>query len=224
MPVRVALLDDNDRFRSQLVERLSFFDELEVVFEVADAEGFIRRLGEGDGPIDVALLDIELPTSSGIEVARRIGSEFPDTDVLMLTVFEDTDTVFEAVRAGAVGYLLKDAEAKDIVDGVLDVHAGGAPLSRTVARRILTTMQQPGESKPESPEAETEVAGNALSRRERELLEKIVEGHTEAAIAEALFISPHTVRTHVKNIYRKLQVSSRAAAVRITLERRLLDD
>ncbi len=215
MAVPVVLLDDNDRFRRRLARRLAYFDALEVVGEAATPAAFFSMLEGLASPPEVALLDIELGPDSGIDVVARLGAEYPEVDALMLTVFDDTPNVFEAVRNGASGYLLKDADAERIVEAVLDVRAGGAPLSQSVARRLLglvaaTTVPPPRDERPD------------LSPREVELLQWIVAGETEAAIARRLFISPHTVRTHVKNIYRKLHVSSRAAAVRVTLEQGLL--
>ncbi len=231
--VRVVLLDDDDRFRTRLIERLGFFDEIDIVAEARSAHDLLRDVSALDPAPDVALLDIELPVRSGIEVAGELTRRYPELDVLMLTVFEDADHVFDAVRAGASGYLLKDAEAKDIVEGILDLRAGGAPLSRTVARRILRSVREspredvptPVEATRRDPKPGSPDAGStpSLSRRETELLERIVAGETEADIARHLFISPHTVRTHVKNIYKKLQVHSRAAAVRVTIERGLLE-
>ncbi|MCG8467090.1 MAG: response regulator transcription factor [Gemmatimonadetes bacterium] len=218
MSVRVALLDDDDRFRGRLSRRLSYYDEIEVVAEANGVDAFFNVLAKLPEPPDVALLDVELPRGSGMEAAARLASEYPDVGALMLTVFEDPQKIFEAIRAGASGYLLKDAEAEDIVEAVLEVRAGGAPLSRGVARRILTLVKEAP-----APRTDDDPPPPDLSPREIELLQQIVLGHTEAAIAERLGISPHTVRTHVKNIYKKLQVHSRAAAVRVTLERGLLD-
>jgi len=220
MTIRVALLDDDDRFRRRLAERLQYFEAVEVVVEANTVDTFFAAISDLASPPDVALLDVELRAGSGIEAAARLGAEFPGVGALMLTVFEDPQKIFEAVQAGASGYLLKDAEAEEIVEALLEVEAGGAPLSRGVARRILTLVKEAPPRK--APAADAPLAPE-LSPREVELLQLIVLGQTEAKIAKELYISPHTVRTHVKNIYKKLQVHSRAAAVRITLERGLLD-
>lgn len=220
MTVRVALLDDDNRFRRRLAQRLEFFEAVEVVAEADTVDAFFAALTDLPAPPDIALLDVELPAGSGIEAAARLGVEFPDVGALMLTVFEDPQKIFEAVRAGASGYLLKDAEAEEIVEALLEVEAGGAPLSRGVARRILALVKEAPPRKALDADA---TDAPELSPREVELLQLIVLGKTEPEIAAELRISPHTVRTHVKNIYKKLQVHSRAAAVRITLERGLLD-
>lgn len=224
MRVRVALLEDNEAFRQRLVQRLEFFPRVEVLFHVETAREFFARLEAGDLAPDVALVDIGLPGASGIDVARRLAEERPAMGVLMLTVFDDPETILAAIQAGAAGYLLKDAAAEEIVEAIVEVHAGGVPLSRPVARQVLHLMRQTERAPAGRP---TGAAGTpeaeALSPREIELLEQIVRGDTEAQIADRLCISPHTVRTHVKNIYRKLRVRSRAAAVRTAYERRLLD-
>ena len=220
--IRVAILDDNQRFRTRLVERLRFFPELVVAFEAGSAAEFLTRLGQQLQPPQVALLDIALPHSSGIEVASRLTSEYPDVGVLMFTVFEAEETVLGAIQAGASGYLLKDAPVETIVRAIREVHAGGVPLSRSVARRLLGVLSKPAPVPAPVARPATPADQDELSPREVELLERIVRGDTEQVIAAHLGISPHTVRTHVKNIYRKLRVRTRAAAVRLAYERHLL--
>ncbi len=222
MRIRVALLDDNAAFQNQLTERLSFFPQIEIAFSANTVEDFFEMLGRQEDPPVVALIDIGLGDSSGIEVAARLAREHAAIGALMLTVFEEPGTILAAIQAGAAGYLLKDAPAETIVSAIVEVRDGGVPLSRPVARQVLRLL---GTAAPASPGASAPPAeaARALSKREVELLEQIVQGDTEAQIADRLCISPHTVRTHVKNIYRKLRVGSRAAAVRVAYERRLLD-
>lgn len=219
--IRVAILDDNERFRTRLVERLRFFPELVVAFEAGSAAEFLTRLGQQVEPVQVALLDIALPHSSGIEVASRLTGDYPAIGVLMFTVFEAEETVLGAIQAGASGYLLKDAPVETIVRAIHEVHEGGVPLSRPVARRLLGVLGKPAAA-PAAVARPVASDHDELSPREVELLERIVRGDTEQVIAAHLDISPHTVRTHVKNIYRKLRVRTRAAAVRLAYERHLL--
>ncbi len=222
MSIRVAVLDDNLPFRTRLVERLRFFPEVAVAFEAGTAAEFLDRLGRAVEPVHVALLDIALPQSSGIDVAMRLSDEHPGIGVLMFTIFEAEDTVLAAIQAGASGYLLKDAPVEAIVRAIREVHEGGVPLSRSVARRLLGVLAKP--AVPPVPDVSSAPIGDheELSPREVELLERIVMGETEQVIAEYLGISPHTVRTHVKNIYRKLRVRTRAAMVRLAYERNLI--
>jgi len=222
MSIRVAILDDNQRFRQRLVERFRYFTELAVVFETGSASEFLTLLGQAVEPVHVALLDIELPESSGIEVATRLAADYPEVGVLMFTVFEAEETVLAAIHAGASGYLLKDAPVEAIIQAIREVHEGGVPLSRSVARQLLGVLGQQGSLL--APVRRSAPAGpDDLTPREIKLLERIVLGETEQAIAVHLEISPHTVRTHVKNIYRKLRVHSRAAAVRLAYQRRLIN-
>lgn len=221
MTIRVAILDDNARFRQQLLERLAFFPEIEVACHAGSAAEFMQLLAQAGRPVDVALLDIEMPGTSGIEVAGALAADYPDIGVLMFTVFEAEATVLAAIHAGASGYLLKDAPVEAIVRAIREVREGGVPLSRPVARHLLGVLAaQAAAPAPARPPADG--SGDELSSRESELLERIVLGETEQEIAARLGISPHTVRTHVKNIYRKLRVHSRAAAVRLAFERQLI--
>jgi DNA-binding NarL/FixJ family response regulator len=218
MAIRVVLLDDDPVFRERLVQRLAFAPSLEVTGAFATASALSAWLAAASDRAQVALIDIGLRETTGIEVTRELAATYPDLGILMLTVFEDDAHVLQAIRAGASGYLLKDTPVDELAAAIAEVCAGGVPLSRSIARRILrfaaTSVSQPGDG---------EAAAEPLSPRERQLLERIVAGETESAIAVALGISPHTVRTHVKNIYRKLQVTTRAGAVRRAFEQRLVD-
>ena len=206
--VRLALVEDRSDVRQLLTERLAFFDDVELVSVSGSAEAFFERL-DAAAP-EVVLMDIELPGMDGIEATGRLRESHPETEVLMLTVFEDEDRIFAAVQAGASGYLLKDASAGRIVGAVLEVARGGAPVSPLVAKKLLGWIR--GD--------DCEAVG--LTDRERDVLDGIVEGLTEDGIADRLFISPHTVRSHIKSLYRKLEVHSRAEVVRVAYERRLI--
>lgn len=212
MPVRLALVEDRPEVRQLLAERLGFFDDVELVFTASSAEVFFERLDVvGDLP-EVVLMDIELPGMDGIAATARFKEEHPQLEVLMLTVFEDEERIFSAIKAGASGYLLKDASAGRIVGAVLEVARGGAPVSPLVAKKLLGYVRGDTDEKNDLD----------ITAREREVLDLIVEGLIEDAIADRLFISPHTVRGHIKNLYEKLQVHSRAEVVRAAYERRLI--
>lgn len=214
MPVRVALVEDHPAFRQRLAERLRFFDAVTLTHTAEDGERFLRMLEDEERLPQVVLMDIEMPGLSGIETTRRLKAAHPGIDVLMLTVFEHDESIFTSIRAGASGYLLKDTPTAEVVRAVLELTEGGAPMSPGIARRVLERARTAASPAP--------AAAFDLTDRERELLQHLVDGSTEEAIAEALFISPHTVRTHIKNIYKKLHVHSRAAVVRTALEHRLL--
>jgi len=171
---------------------------------------------------EVVLMDIEMPGLSGIDTAQQLTAKWPNVAVIMLTVFEQDDAIFDAVKAGASGYLLKDASVDAVVDAVQQVHAGGAPMSPLVARKVLESVRAPS---PDAAEDDTSSAeAFSLTARETEVLTLLVDAHTEAHVADLLHISPHTVRSHIKNIYKKLHVHSRASMVRVALEHNLVDD
>lgn len=224
MAVRVALVEDNDSFRRRFVERFRFFEEVSLVLSASNGQMFLRRvaaLPEEDRP-EVVLMDIEMPGMSGIETTLRLKEARPEIDVIMLTVFKHDEKVFDSIRAGAAGYLLKDASADEVVGAILELARGGAPMSPEVARRMLQFVRS-GENvhRPEASD-EDAIARFELTDRELDILHHLVEDKTEAVLADELHISPHTVRTHIKNIYKKLHVHSRASAVRVALEERLL--
>ncbi|MEM9998074.1 MAG: response regulator transcription factor [Bacteroidota bacterium] len=216
MAVCLALVEDRADVRRLLTERLGFFDDVELVLVAPSAELFFEHLAqlddtEGAALPEVVLMDIELPGIDGITATTRLKSAHPAIEVLMLTVFEDEERIFAAVKAGASGYLLKDASAGRIVGAVLEVAHGGAPVSPLVAKKLLSYVR--GDDAGEDL---------GLTNRERDVLDLIVEGLIEDAIADRLSISPHTVRSHIKNLYEKLQVHSRAEVVRVAYQHRLV--
>jgi DNA-binding NarL/FixJ family response regulator len=222
MPVRVALVEDHPAFRQRLTERLRFFADVELVLTADSGNAFLEQIDAiaPDAQPEVVIMDIEMPGLSGIETTRRLKAAHPEIDVLMFTVFEHDDSIFASIQAGASGYLLKDSAADQIVGAVLELAGGGAPMSPGVARRVLAHARA---TSLESPPAEAPAATFDLTERERDMLHRLVEADTEDAIADRLHISPHTVRTHIKNIYKKLHVHSRASVVRVAIENRLLD-
>jgi DNA-binding NarL/FixJ family response regulator len=223
-PVRLALVEDHAELRRHLAARLAFFDRVTLVAEAATAEAMLRLLAEAPPEThpEVVLMDIGLPGQSGIEATAVIRRDHPHVEVLMLTVFEDTEHLLQAIRAGASGYLLKDASTDEIVDAACELTQGGAPLTGVMARRILQHVRQTTALGPDAPASGGAPDAFGLSTREFEVLGRLVADATYDEIAEALFISPHTVRSHVKSIFRKLHVSNRAAAVREALQHRLV--
>jgi DNA-binding NarL/FixJ family response regulator len=151
-------------------------------------------------------MDIGLPGMSGIDAARALKSRLPDAQIVMLTSFDDPRRIFEALRAGATGYVLKRASTAEIIAAIRDVHGGGAPMSSSIARRVVQQFAAP----PLAPAPEVA----ALTEREREVLEALCEGRQYSEIGDWLGVSVNTVRKHVRNIYGKLQVNSRLEAIR----------
>ena len=209
----IGLVEDHPDLRDRLLQQLAFFDEVEVVLSAESGDAFRADLdvrARSGAPLPaVVLMDIEVPGADGIETTRALRADHPDIEVVMLTVFEDEARIFAAVQAGASGYLLKDAGPEAVVRAVQEVAAGGAPASPLVARKLLGYVR---ESAPAGADAFD------LTPREREVLTLLVEDDTEAQIADALALSPHTVRSHIKNLYAKLEVHSRAAAVRTAFQ------
>jgi DNA-binding NarL/FixJ family response regulator len=154
---------------------------------------------------DVVVMDIHLPRISGIECTRRLREKLPNVAVLMLTVYEDSESIFEALRAGAKGYLLKRAVATDLLRGIQDVKEGGAPMTNLVARKIVESFVQPTRTPAKDVES--------LSERERDILNQLAKGFANKEIAAHMSISISTVRTHLRHIYEKLHVRSRTEAV-----------
>jgi DNA-binding NarL/FixJ family response regulator len=200
--IHVSIVEDDARVRASL-SRL-----------IGGAEGFccVSEHGTGEHALDalpsvrpdVVLMDINLPGMSGVECVRKLKTTVPDTQVVMLTVYEDTDLIFSALAAGATGYLLKRTPPDELLRDIRDVHRGGSPMSSHIARKVVQSFQQPDHERSEEEH---------LSPREREVLDYLSKGYLYKEIAAALNISYETVHTYVRRIYEKLQVRSRTEAV-----------
>ncbi len=209
--VSVWLVEDNEAFRSSISELLDSSTDFQCEKATSSCEEAISWLDEGEVP-RVVLMDIKLPGMDGIEGVKRFKAISPSTSVIMLTIYDDDENVFQAICAGANGYLLKDAGGDAILHAIHDVLKGGAPMNAHIARRVLEMFTRFA-----VPKAEY-----GLSTREKEILQQLVEGLTMRQIAEKLFLSYYTIDTHLKNIYAKLQVHSRSSAVAKTLKENLL--
>ena len=202
--IRILIADDHPVFRYGLRALLSAEPTTEVVGEATTGEEALAQALSLQP--DVILMDLNMPGVNGIEATRRIIAEIPHVSILVLTMFDDDDSVFAAMRAGARGYLLKGAEGEETVRAIRVVQNGEAIFSPSIARRL---MQYFGASRPTAlPQLFPD-----LTEREREILALIAQGYTNPAIAEKLVLSPKTVRNHVSNIFSKLQVAGRAEAI-----------
>jgi len=202
-PITILIADDHPMFRFGLRARLGAEPDLAVVGEAATGEEAVA-LAAGLAP-DVVLMDLNLPGFNGIEATRRIRETAPAVAVLVVTMFDD-DSVFAAMRAGARGYLLKDAEGEETVRAIRAIAHGEAIFSPSVARRLLGYFAAPHPAVPERTFPE-------LTERERAVLALLAEGYTNAAIAARLALSPKTARNYVSSIFGKLQVADRTEAI-----------
>jgi DNA-binding NarL/FixJ family response regulator len=199
--ISVAVVDDDSEVRSNISWMIDQADGFACVGAYDGCDDLFAHLSE---PLpDVVLMDIGLPGKSGIECTRELKQLHPDIRIVMQTVYCEDEKIFDSLRAGAVGYILKKAPIIKVLQAITDAYEGGAPMSGEVARKVLAYFHEP-------------VTNNELSElssREREVLEALVEGMSYKAISEKLFLSVHTVRFHVHHIYEKLHVRSRAEAM-----------
>jgi len=209
MAISVGIVEDHSEFRQSLVYLISSFTEYQVEWSYASVEEALDKATE----TDVLLLDINLPGVSGIEAIPLFRKNFPEQKIVMLTILEDDQHILEAIQNGADGYILKKSSPDKILDAIKQVYEGGAALTPMVARQVLAFL------KPETSKANP---GSELTNREKEILTLLTQGLTNEMIASKLFISAQTVRNHIKNIYEKLQVHSRAQVVAKALKERLV--
>ncbi len=202
--VRVALIEDNATFRSSVEEILNESSQIKVVSSLDSCNQIVPEYKLGRP--DIALVDIGLRNNeSGIDCARVIHNYFPETRIMMFTVFEDDDKIFDSICAGASGYLLKKTPPEEIIRALITLYEGGAPMTPSIANRTLELFRD--KIRPSQTEW-------GLTPREKEILEYLAEGNTYQRIASKLFISISTVRTHIMSIYEKLQVNSKIEAIR----------
>ncbi len=223
MPIRLAITDDKAINRQTIKEKMSSFKEVNIVFEAKNGVDFMQQMKAAKELPDVALMDLEMPEMDGIETIKMATASFPSIKFIVLTIFEDNDKIFEAIKAGASGYLMKEESAVNIIDAITNVHEhNGIPMSPGIARKAMEMLKQvPMHVYQENEENEDVKEDNAgLSNREMDVLKELVSGKNYKAIGEKLFISPMTVRKHVSHIYDKLHVNSRAQVINIAHKKR----
>lgn len=200
--IRVSIVEDNARLRGSLSKLIELTPGFECVSEHMSGEDALAALPRLRP--DVVLMDINLPGINGVECVRQVKPLLPDTQVVMLTVYENTELIFQALAAGATGYLLKQTPPAELLTAVRDVHHGGSPMTGHIARKVVVAFQQPVDSAREFEN---------LTIREREVLEYLTKGFLYKEIAEAMSITYDTVHTHIRKVYEKLHVRSRTEAV-----------
>jgi DNA-binding NarL/FixJ family response regulator len=202
MQIKVAIVDDDEGIRTSLAALIRRASAFRLAGEYADAESALREIP--NHPPDVVLMDINLPGIKGVECVRQLKAQMPAVQFLMLTVYEDSDSLFNSLKAGASGYLLKRTASARLLEAIRDVHAGGAPMTPQLARRVVQFFSVP--AKQASPLA-------TLTPGETEFLEQLANGYAYKEIADRMNISIDTVRSYVRTVYEKLHVHSRTEAV-----------
>jgi len=215
-PIRVLLVDDHILFRKGIANLLSAQVDMEVVGEAGDGQEALQKARELMP--DLILMDIAMPGTSGRHATRVIKEEMPYVKIVMLTVSERDSDLFEAIRCGADGYLLKDLEPDDLYRLCRGVFLGKAPLSPLMAAKILREFSSLAEARPEAGGS-----GGRLTQREIEVLELVVEGKTNKEVAETLCLAENTVKNHLRNILAKLHLKNRAQAAAYAVREGLVD-
>src|SRR5580658_3964695 len=200
--IRVSIVEDNEKLRSEFRRLVEAAEGMQLISDYGSGEEALTKLVH-ENP-DVVLMDIHLPCMNGVECVRRLKAAAPKIQVLMLTAYEHSDWIFDSLKAGAIGYVLKRAPRQELVDAIRLVYEGGAPMSCSVARKVVQFFNQ-------RPAAAEELS--QLSDREHTVLTKLSEGLSYDEIGNAPAISTNTVRKHIRSIYEKLEVSSRTEAV-----------
>jgi DNA-binding NarL/FixJ family response regulator len=216
MKISVGIVDDKSQNRLLFSERLNFSDDINVMLTATSGKDFLDQMKalDFDKRPSVILMDIEMPDMDGIATVYAAKLLYPELHFLMLTVFDDDDKIFEAIKAGADGYLLKNEKASLIVDCIVQLsETGSAPMSPRIARKTLDLLMNA--SIPKMEKENNEKHDYALSDRETEILKLTVDGYGYKQIAQKLFLSSHTVKKHISNIYHKLHVTSKAQAIKI---------
>lgn len=212
--INVAIVDDNAVNRHTIKEKLLPYTDIELVFEGQNGEDFflkLEKLAKEECP-QVVLMDLEMPVLDGISTISAASVKYPDMKFIVLTIYEDNDKIFEAIKAGASGYLLKEDKAVNIVEAINNViEFDGIPMSPAIARRAMKLLSDA----PKPERMQQTPYDYQLTFREMEILREIVKGLSSAEIGEMLFISPNTVRTHVNNIYKKLHLNSRSQIINL---------
>ncbi len=204
--IRITIVEDDPEIRLNLALLINTTEGLICQYTFSNAEEFLTNLDSVDP--ELVLMDIQLPGMSGIDAVRRLKEKNPEAEALMLTVYQDDKLVFDSLCAGASGYLVKSTPPEKIVESIREVLNGGAPMSTQIARMVVSSFQKKNES--------------GLTEREYDVLDQLCKGKSYKNIGDALFISQDTVRSHIKSIYKKLEVNSKSEAVVKAFRERLV--
>jgi len=205
MPIAISIVEDNDKLRATLAQVIDRTDGFRCVSDYANAEDALADLPKIKP--DVVLMDINLPGINGVECVRQLKKLLPQIQVMMLTVYEDTENIFNALAAGANGYMLKRTPAKELIEALREVQRGGSPMTTHIARKVVQSFQKSAGAQQVANEL------SELSEREQQVLDLLAQGLIYKEIGEKLGISYETVHTYIRRIYEKLQVRTRTEAV-----------
>jgi DNA-binding NarL/FixJ family response regulator len=212
METKIVLFDDNAKIRKSLQLMINGYDDFKVVNAYPTYENVVEHIKSNAA--DIVIMDIEIPPLDGIEAVELIRKKNKNIPILMFTVFEEDDKIFRSVCAGAQGYLLKSASPEDIINALRDIRSGGAPMTPSIARKILKKFSESVSVNKNKPEYN-------LTKRELEILKLLTEANSYKAVADHLVISYETVRTHIRNIYVKLHVASMGEAIAKAINEKL---
>ncbi|MFL0352033.1 response regulator transcription factor [Xanthomarina sp. GH4-25] len=207
MNIKIGIVDDNSFLINAVKEKLSFFEDLNFKFSATNGSDLLIKL-EDNHNIDLILMDIEMPVLNGIETTEIVKQKYPHIKIIMLTVFDNDENIFKSIKAGADGYLLKEINAEDLHNGIIETLNGGAAMNPSIALKTLKLLRNPL-----NIENQQEQEDIKLTTREIEVLEHLSKGLSYNAIASNLILSTGTVRKHIENIYNKLQVHNKIEAL-----------
>ncbi|GAA4242964.1 response regulator transcription factor [Winogradskyella damuponensis] len=207
MKIKIAIVDDNTFLVKAVEEKLSFFEDVHVKFTARNGLDVLDQL-ESNHNLNLILMDIEMPVMNGIEATEKIKQKYPHIKIIMLTVFDNDENIFNAIKAGADGYLLKEINAGDLHSGILETLNGGAAMNPSIALKTLKLLRNPFVAQDKK-----DLQDIKLTEREIDVLEQLSKGLSYNAIANNLMLSTGTIRKHIEHIYRKLQVHNKLEAV-----------
>ena len=204
--IKVAIVDDNIFLQKAIQDKLTFFDEIDVKFNASDGEDLLNKL-EKNHNIDLILMDIEMSKMNGIEATELVKNKYPQIKIIILTVFDSDENIFNSIKAGADGYFLKEVNPEELYNGINDTLNGGAAMTPSIAMKTLKLLREPIVFENVNKEVHN------LTAREIEVLEQLSKGLKYNVIADNLFLSLGTIRKHVEHIYNKLQVHNKLEAI-----------
>lgn len=216
MNTPIAIIDDNNFLIKSVKDKLSFYPDISIAFTANDGQQCLEKLNL-NARVKLILMDIEMPRLNGIEATAKIKQKYPHIKIIMLTVFDDDENIFKSIQSGADGYLLKETSSPDLFNAIVQTLKGGAAMTPSIALKTLNLLRNPLAIANNDAEESIKLSG-----REVEVLEQLAVGLPYKSIAENLIISPSTVRRHIENIYKKLQVHSKVEAIELAKKQRII--